>query len=98
MMAAVLEKKLPAELHGKSAGETFIRDVRVDLREDSDDRTAAFVVLVLSDPPSGMEAWAVEDLWQLRRIVRQAINDELPELELPWYVVFEPENPELGEE
>ncbi|MGB0872880.1 MAG: hypothetical protein ACPGYP_07060 [Solirubrobacterales bacterium] len=97
-MAAVLEKKIPAALEGKSAGKTFIRDVRVELREDSDDRVAAFVVLVLSDPPQGMDAWDVEDLWELRRIVRGAINDKLPDLDMPWYVVFEPENPELGEE
>lgn len=98
MMAAVLEKQLPRALRDEHAGATYIRDVRVELREDSDCRLAAFVVLVLSDPPEGQEVWDVEDLWELRRIVRRAIHDEVADLGMPWYVVFEPENPELGEE
>lgn len=56
-----------------------------------------FVILVLADPPSGMDSWAVDDLWELRRLVRSVISDNLPEFDLPWYVAFEPENPELGE-
>lgn len=96
-MAAVLEQ-LPPALKDESAGKTIVRDVRVELREDSDGRAAAFVVLVLSDPPSDLEAWAVDDLWELRRKVREAIDRVTPELNLPWYVAFEPENPDLAED
>lgn len=97
-MAAVLEQQLPPALKDQTAGQTIIKDVRVELREDSDGRMAAFVVLILSDPPRGMDAWAVDDLWALRRMVRRAIHERLPELELPWYVAFEPEHPELAED
>ena len=69
--------------------------MRVELREDSSDRQALFVVLVLSDPPSGLETWPVDDLWALRREVREAVADQVPDLAIPWFVVFEPEHPDL---
>jgi hypothetical protein len=91
-------ERLPPALKDKSAGATIIKDVRVEIREDSSDRPALFVVLVLSDPPRGHETWPVDDIWQLRREVRDAIADQLPDLELPWFIVFEPEHPDLLDE
>ncbi len=91
-------ERLPLALKDKSAGATIIKDVRVEVREDSSDRLALFVVLVLSDPPQGHETWPVDDLWALRREVRGAIADEAPDLNMPWSVVFEPEHPDLPDE
>jgi hypothetical protein len=74
-----------------------LRDVRTEMREDSSDRAALFVVLVLANPPEGLDRWPVDDLWELRRIVRAAIAERLPQLDIPWYVIFEPEHPDLAD-
>jgi hypothetical protein len=87
-------EQLPYSLKDRAEGTTRIEEVRVEMREDSSDRMALFVVLVLSDPPPGRETWPVEDLWALRRAVRQAISETEPELSLPWFVIFEPETTE----
>jgi hypothetical protein len=92
MMATV--EQLPPALRGQSVGATI---VRVDMRADSSDRLALFVVLVLANPPEGFDHWPVEDLWELRRRVLAAIAERVPHLDVPWYVVFEPEHPELGD-
>jgi hypothetical protein len=91
-------ERLPPALKDKSAGATIIKDVRVDVREDSSDRLALFIVLVLSDPPNGLETWPVDDLWALRREVRKAVAEKIPDLEMPWFIVFEPEHPDLLDE
>ena len=91
-------ERLPPALKDKSAGATIIKDVRVDVREDSSDRLALFIVLVLSDPPRGLETWPVDDIWALRREVRSAVAEKIPDLDMPWFVVFEPEHPELLDE
>jgi hypothetical protein len=96
-MTATVEQ-LPPVLKDQSAGDTIIRDVRVEMREDSSDRVALFVVLVLANPPGGLDHWPVDDLWELRRRVRAAIADRLPNLDVPWYVVFEPEHPYLDDD
>jgi hypothetical protein len=93
----VVAEQLPHELAGQQAGETQVKDVRVDLREDSSGRPALFIVLVLSEPPKDAETWPVDDLWQLRRIVRDTkarmeAQAESARDELPWYIVFESEN------
>ncbi len=93
-MTATVEQ-LPLALKDQSAGNTIIRDVRVEMREDSSDRLALFVVLVLGNPPDGLDHWPVDDIWNLRRKVRTAIADRAPNLDVPWYVVFEPEHPDL---
>jgi hypothetical protein len=95
-MTATVEQ-LPPALKDQSAGNTIIRDVRVEMREDSSDRLALFVVLVLANPPDGLDHWPVDDLWELRRIVRTAITERIPNLDVPWYVAFEPEHPDLGD-
>lgn len=91
-------ERLPPALKDKSVGATIIKDVRAEIREDSSDRLALFVVLVLSDPPKGLDTWPVDDLWGLRREVRKAVAQRLPELDMPWFVVFEPEHPDLPDD
>lgn len=94
---AVVEQ-LPRELTGRDAGETKITAVRADIREDSSERPALFIVLVLSDPPKGADTWPVEDLWSLRRIVRDVmvkLEDEGDLRGTPWFVVFETKDHEL---
>jgi hypothetical protein len=95
----VVADRLPGELRNRNAGVTYVKDVKVELREDSSEEPAFFVVLVLSDPPTGHESWPIDDLWALRRITREVIDEIKEELEpnwnLPWFIVFEPEHPEL---
>jgi hypothetical protein len=95
-MTATVEQ-LPPALRDQTAGNTIVRDVRAEMREDSSDRMALFVVLVLANPPEGLDHWPVDDLWELRRIVRAAIAERVPDLDVPWYVVFEPEHPDLDD-
>ena len=95
----VVTEQLPEKLRDKYAGQTKITDVKVEFREDSSEEPAVFFVLVLSDPPAGTETWPIDDLWELRRITRQVVADLVaqwePSWEMPWFVSFEPENPEL---
>lgn len=89
-------ERLPDALQDQYSGKTRINGVRVDVREDSSERPALFVVLVLSDPPADAETWPVDDLWGLRRIVRDTMTELEPDLpEMPWYVVFESRDHEV---
>ena len=92
-MASGLDQ-LPVALRHQHARGTAVADVRVEAREDSSGEPAVFLVLVLSDPPGGAETWPVDDLWELRRIARQAVSRVAPDLDQPWYVAFEPEHPD----
>lgn len=96
IMATV--ERLPPALKDQSAGATIIKDVRVEVREDSSDAPALFIVLVLSDPPSGMDSWPIDDLWELRRKVREAVAESVPGLDMAWFVTFEPEHPDLPDD
>jgi hypothetical protein len=93
----VVAEQLTHELEGLKAGETVVKSARAIPREDSSGRTALFVELVLSEPPKGAETWPVDDLWELRRMVRDVkarveAQAESARDELPWYIVFESEN------
>lgn len=90
---AVLEEIRPA-LKDRSAGQTMIRDVRVEAGSDSTGEDAVFIVLVLGDPPDGQETWPVDDLRALRGFVREHIAGQT-EIPIPWFVRFEPEHPDL---
>src|SRR5205814_6579079 len=85
-------EKLPAALRDRTAGDTRVVGARATVGEDSEGRSALFITLVLS-APSG-DTWPVEDLWELRRNVRSVIAEVDPDLELPWFIVFEPESAE----
>jgi hypothetical protein len=93
-----VDELLPQELTGQFAGKTKVKDVRVDVREDSSERPAVFITLILSDPPKAAETWPVEDLWALRRMVREAKDraeatwrseNKSDPPELPWFVEFQ---------
>jgi hypothetical protein len=48
----------------------------------------------LSDPRGASETWPVEDLWELRSVVRDVIAElDPPPPQLPWFIAFEPEHP-----
>lgn len=49
-----------------------------------------FVILKLSDPPAGSEGWPVDEIWELRRVLQETIDEVDPEFDLPWYVRFVP--------
>lgn len=95
----VVTEQLPEKLRDRYAGQTKVKDVKVEFREDSSEEPAVFLILVLSDPPAGAETWPIDDLWELRRITREVISNLKAQLEpnweMPWFVSFEPENPEL---
>lgn len=98
----VVVDRLPDVLRDSHAGKTQVRDVRIRFQEDSSGQPALYVVLILANPPRGQSTWPVDDLWALRRAVAAAKTDletELKdEVDLPWFVVFEPENPSALED
>jgi hypothetical protein len=89
---AVMEQ-LPNELRDRAAGKTRVMDVRIEPSEDSTGESAIVVRIILSDPPSNAETWPVEDLWELRAVVRDVVAELDPAPQLPWFIAFEPENP-----
>jgi hypothetical protein len=88
-------EKLPDALRDRTAGATRVIEARAHVGEDSEGRTALFVTLVLSNPAG--DTWPVDDLWELRRGVQSVIAEVDPDLDLPWFVTFEPENAEQQE-
>lgn len=99
----VVAEQLPNELQGRRVGRTVVRNVRVESREDSSERPALSVVLVL-DPPAGGDTWPVEDLWELKEAVAVAMRQveqrfreahNVEPLDLPWFVEFESTRDEL---
>ena len=93
----VVAEQLPNELTGRHVGTTVVRRARVEAREDSSERPALSIVLVL-DPPADGDTWPVEDLWALKeavaeskRLVEQRFRDEhnTEPPDLPWFVEFE---------
>jgi hypothetical protein len=91
MTAVEVERQLPKDLADQEVGETRVRDVRVEVREDADGESAIFIALVLSDPRGKAETWPVKDLWRLRSIVHDAIARLDPPFS--WFVEFVPESP-----
>jgi hypothetical protein len=88
----VVVDKLPDALRDQRAGTTRVVSARARLGADSEGRTAIFVTLVLADPEG--ETWPVDDLWELRRSVQAVINRVDPELDVPWFMEYEPESTE----
>lgn len=82
----------------QTVGATIVRDIRVERQQDSFGEEAYFVVLVLADPPEGEDSWPLADLRSLRQAVREAIAARVQDLDATWYVVFEPEHPDLEDE
>ena len=92
---AVLDEIRPA-VRDRHVGGTRVIDVTVEMREDSQGVDALFFTLVLGDPPEGHASWPLEDLRELRDVMREAVSRSNPPL--PWYLSFEPEHPELEED
>lgn len=88
-------EKLPDALRDRTAGTTRVVSARVRLGADSEGCPALFVTLVLSDPPG--DTWPVDDIWELRRSVQTVMSEVDPDIETPWFIVFEPENMEQQE-
>lgn len=91
---AVAENVTPA-LKDLRAAATHVVDARLEEREDSSGRPALFVVLVLADPPAGKPTWPVDDVIRIRRMVRDRLEERAPELDVPWFVEFESEHPDV---
>jgi hypothetical protein len=93
----VVADRLPNELRKHQAGKTEIRDADMRFEEDSSGEQALYIVLTLANPPKGQQTWPIDDLWALRRdvlTIKTRVEDELNEpIDLPWFVVFEPEKP-----
>jgi hypothetical protein len=86
---AVIDAIRPA-MKDQTVGNTPVRDVRVETREDSFGEPAMFVVLVLADPPVGADSWPIDDLRAMKHWVRDFLSKL--EIDIPWFVVFEPEH------
>ncbi len=99
----VVAEQLPNELKGGHVGKTVVRSARVEAREDSSERPALAIVLVL-DPPADGDTWPVEDLWQLKETAAEAklkverrfrAEHGVDPPDLPWFVEFESTRDEL---
>lgn len=88
-----VEEALTEALRDREVGSTRVVAVRVRRGDDSEGQPALFVELTLTDPPEEPGTWPVDEIWQLRRIVRDAVS-ALDGIELPWFVFFEPEHPD----
>jgi hypothetical protein len=88
----VVADRLPDELREHQAGKTEVRDAEVRFEQDASGDEALYIVLTLANPARGQATWPI-----LRRDVLQVktrLERELKEpIDLPWFVVFEPEKP-----
>lgn len=94
---AVLDVIRP-EVQDKHVGRTYVVDVHIEMREDSQGEDALFITLVLDDPPEGYDSWPLEDLHALRDLLREVLARIEAPLEIPWYLSFQPEHPELDDD
>lgn len=77
-----------------AAGNTAVTDVQVRRGPDSSGESAIFIDLTLSNPAQSGETWPVEDIWELRRKIRNVVWHVYPEdFDLPWFVSLQPEEP-----
>jgi hypothetical protein len=84
---------LSDRLKDQEAGSIQVKDARIEVRDDPSGEAGLVIVLVLSDPPPGAETWPVDDLWELRRIVRDVVAEVgLSPDNMPWSVAFESED------
>lgn len=71
-----------------------VTDARTEIEEDPFGDPALVIVLVLADPPDDAETWPVDDLWALRRIVRDVVDEVgTPSDVMSWFVSFESAEP-----
>jgi hypothetical protein len=93
----VVADRLSDELKEHQAGKTEVRNASVRFEEDASGHEALYIVLTLANPVRGQATWPVDDLWALRRdvleIKTRAEHDLKEPINLPWFVVFEPEKP-----
>lgn len=75
-------------------GETRVVDARARVTEDSEGAPAVHIELTLTTPPPGRETWPVEDIWALRRTVRDIMLELDPESTTAWFLTFLPEGRE----
>jgi len=80
------------ETHEIVVGETRMLGARVRFGHDADGDPVLFVALVLSNPPEGNETWPTQDLVELRRGIRESIEQAEPGPMLPWVISFEPQD------
>ncbi len=73
----IVEVKHLAE-HARAGG-VSVRAADVQLRDDLDDEPVLLLVLTLSSPASGLQTWPVDELYELRRALReQAVQASIP--------------------
>ena len=93
----VVADRLSSELKEHQAGKTEVRSAKVRFEEDASGNEALYIVLTLANPTRGQATWPTDDLWALRRDVLEVktrLERELKDpIDLPWFVVFEPEKP-----
>ena len=84
--------ELSAALKGARVGQTSVRDVRTRIDLNAAGEYGLFVRFVLENPLA--ETWPIDDLWELRKRVREHLADRDPGFGMPWYISFEPESEE----
>ncbi len=96
MVPEVLDR-LPAELEERWTGGTKVQGAKLTTEEDSSGDLAVFVTVMLSDAPRGQDTWPVEDVWMLRRLVQESVDEIAPDLATPWFLRLVAEHPETFE-
>jgi hypothetical protein len=90
---ATLEQITDAlEDRGIVVGRTQVVAVRTRLDSDPITGDAIIIKLILADPSEGLDTWPAEDLWSIRELTRDLINEADPDGTIPWVVSFEPES------
>lgn len=88
-----VEETLTHRLRDLEAGGTRVLDAHVRHGEDSEGEPALFLELTLTNPPEGSGTWPVDDIWDLRRRVRDIVA-HLNEIDQPWFIAFRPRDTE----
>jgi hypothetical protein len=76
VMVPVMLDDLPPALKRRAEGTTevaLVRDVISRVHTEDDGTRTIVLTWVLADPPSGMDTWPIEELWELRRVAREVV-------------------------
>lgn len=80
---------LRAELKRLRAGGIEVDGVRLRERRARSGRTTLYVALALKEPAPGERSWPPGDLWLLRWLARETLDEHLPYPDVPWRLKIE---------
>ncbi len=87
-----IDAELEGKLQGLKSGTTEVLSAKVRHEADSEGEPALFLELTLTNPPPGEETWPIDDIWALRRKVRDVVAS-IGDVTEPWFIRFYPKDP-----